>query len=69
MSPIYIYSCPSCHKQKEQFRGVDSRNNPLMCKCGSQMFAITAPAPSKLREPSGDSHRPPVRNVLKKIGG
>ena len=67
--PIYEYHCPSCHKKREMFRGVESRTAPLMCECGTQMFATTAPAPSKLREPSGDKHRPPVRNVFKKIGG
>lgn len=63
--PIYQYTCPSCHAKKEQFRPVESREAPIMCRCGTHMYLVSAPRPSQ--PPAHVDARVPVRDVFKKV--
>lgn len=38
--PLYDYECERCGKQRDEFRSVADRNNPLSCECGSPMKKI-----------------------------
>lgn len=34
---IYLYRCPACHVEREEFRRVSERHNGPMCSCGAKM--------------------------------
>ena len=68
--PIYEYHCPKCNAKRQDFRSVENREAPVMCRteqCGTYMTLMSAPRPSGPR--CHVDARVPVRNVFKKIGG